>query len=128
MTCSWLTLVMVGDSDEAQEEAAVPSRSADLSDRSKELEEQLKRDIERFRRTERAAAEDDDEEGKGLGAVAEKAAGVMSKVLVADFFVVLAFLGWFVAGVVVKSVSGNGDVLDGFSALWMPVIQPALGM
>lgn len=46
----------------------------------------------------------------------------------ADFFVVLGFLGWFVTGVVAKSVAGNGDVLDGFSALWMPVIQPALGM
>jgi hypothetical protein len=50
------------------------------------------------------------------------------QVLVADFFVVLGFLGWFVTGVVAKSVAGNGDVLDGFSALWMPVIQPALGM
>lgn len=52
----------------------------------------------------------------------------VGQVLVADFFVVLGFLGWFVTGVVAKSVAGNGDVLDGFSALWMPVIQPALGM
>lgn len=49
-----------------------------METRSKELEDQLKRDIERFKR--KTAEDKVEEEAEGLGAVAEQAAGAMSKV------------------------------------------------
>lgn len=53
-------------------------RSNNMETRSKELEDQLKRDIERFKR--KTAEDKVEEEAEGLGAVAEQAAGAMSKV------------------------------------------------
>jgi hypothetical protein len=47
---------------------------------------------------------------------------------VADFFVVVGFFGWFVVGAVSKSAFDNSVVIDSFTDVWTPVIQPALGM
>lgn len=64
----------------------------------------------------------------GFASFADKAGSILQKVLVADFFVVLAFLGWFVTGVVFKSALNDATVIDKFTDIWMPVIQPALGV
>jgi hypothetical protein len=105
--------------------APAPARS-----REDELAERLKQDIARFKAVEQAEGKEAGGEGEasGLAGLGQKAASAFQKVLVADFFVVLAFLGWFIAGVVSKSVFDDRSVLDGFNAIWTPVIQPALGM
>jgi hypothetical protein len=51
-----------------------------------------------------------------------------SLLLTADFFVVLGFLGYFVVAIAARSLFQNGTLLDRFSDLWAPVIQPALGV
>jgi hypothetical protein len=109
-------------------DSAAASSSAARS-REDQLAERLKQDIARFKAVEKAEAKlAPEEEASGLAGLGQKAASAFDKVLVADFFVVVAFFGWFVAGVVFKSVFDDRTVLDGFNAIWTPVIQPALGM
>jgi len=95
--------------------------------REVDLQERLQQDIARFRKKE-VEAKVDEEELTGFSAFADKAGGVLNKVLVADFFVILAFFGWFVTGVFFKSVLSDASVIDKFTDIWMPVIQPALGL
>ncbi|TFJ84434.1 hypothetical protein NSK_004419 [Nannochloropsis salina CCMP1776] len=92
-----------------------------------DLQERLQQDIVRFRKKEREvqALEGD---VTGFASFADKAGSILQKVLVADFFVVLGFLGWFVTGVVFKSALNDATVIDKFTDIWMPVIQPALGV
>lgn len=92
-----------------------------------DLQERLQQDIARFRKKE---VEDkvSEKELTGFSAFADKAGGILNKVLVADFFVILAFFGWFVTGVFFKSVLSDASVIDKFTDIWMPVIQPALGL
>lgn len=97
-----------------------------VKSREEELAERLKQDIARFKAVEKAGT--DDSQAATEATAFEKAASAFEKMLVADFFVVLAFLGWFLTGVVFKSVLNDRSVLDGFNAIWTPVIQPALGM
>ena len=59
----------------------------------KELEERLRLDITRFRESE-LAAKKEEVPVEGLGALADKASSAFQQVLIADFFVVLGFLGW----------------------------------
>lgn len=91
------------------------------------MQERLQQDIARFRKKE---VEDkvSEKELTGFSAFADKAGGILNKVLVADFFVILAFFGWFVTGVFFKSVLSDASVIDKFTDIWMPVIQPALGL
>jgi hypothetical protein len=51
-----------------------------------------------------------------------------SYILAADFFVVFGFLLYFVAAVAARSLFQDGSLLDKFSELWTPIIQPALGL
>ena len=75
---------------ERNEEA--PS-SAVAKTREQDLEERLRQDIARFRKTEAAQKEEEGEETM-FASLAGKASSALEKVLVADFFVVLGFLGW----------------------------------
>lgn len=116
---------------QAQEEKKPAAAAAPARSREEELAERLKQDIARFKAVEQAEGKESEAsegEASGLAGLGQKAASAFEKVLVADFFVVLAFLGWFIAGVVFKSVFDDRSVLDGFNAIWTPVIQPALGM
>lgn len=109
--------------------SAAPVSAAPARSREEELAERLKQDIARFKAVEQAEAKPGaEEEVGGLAGLGQKASSALEKVLVADFFVVLAFLAWFLTGVVFKSVFDDRSVLDGFNAIWTPVIQPALGM
>lgn len=95
--------------------------------REVDLQERLQQDIARFRKKE-VEAKVSDGQLTGFSAFADKAGGILNKVLVADFFVILAFFGWFVTGVFFKSVLSDASVIDKFTDIWMPVIQPALGL
>ncbi len=93
----------------------------------KQLEDRLQEDILKFRKKE-VEKKAEEPEATGLSALTAKAGSALEKVLVADFFVVLGFLGWFLAGVFAKSALGDRSVLDSFNKVWDPLIQPALGV
>lgn len=115
-----------------QEDASVSSSSSSSSPpppppQGDDLQERLLQDIVKFRKTE-IEKNPPQEEATGFAALAGKASSALEKVLIADAFVVLGFTAWFLTGVFFKSVLEDRSVLDGFTAIWMPVIQPALGM
>lgn len=53
---------------------------------------------------------------------------VLDKILVADFFFILAILAWFLAGIGQKQLTGETSLLNSWLPLWMPLFQPALGV
>lgn len=79
-------------------------------------------DIERFRRAENRQPETAGE------SIASGAKNVISTIISIDFFVVIAFMLWFIAGVVSSYGFGNTFLLDQFNDKWTPVVQPALGV
>jgi hypothetical protein len=53
---------------------------------------------------------------------------ILSTIVTIDFFVVCAFLVWFLAGVVSSSIFKNDDIQIAFNGIFQPVVQPALGI
>lgn len=98
-----------------QRRKTTPGKSAaDLAD--------LGADIERFRKQENRQPE-------GVGdSLASGAKGVISSIIAVDFFVVIAFMLWFIAGVISSYGFSNTFLLDQFNDKWTPVVQPALGV
>lgn len=79
-------------------------------------------DIERFRSLE-------NKQPVGAGeSLAMGAKDLISKLIAVDFFVVIAFMLWFIAGVVSSYGFNNTFLLDEFNDKWTPVVQPALGV
>lgn len=79
-------------------------------------------DIERFRRAENRQPETAGE------SIASGAKNIISTIISIDFFVVIAFMLWFIAGVVSSYGFGETFLLDQFNDKWTPVVQPALGV
>lgn len=79
-------------------------------------------DIERFRQTESRQPADAGE------SIASGAKDLISTIITVDFFVVIAFMLWFIAGVVSSYGFSNSFLLDQFNDKWTPVVQPALGV
>lgn len=79
-------------------------------------------DIERFRRAENRQPETAGE------SIASGAKDIVSTIITVDFFVVIAFMLWFIAGVVSSYGFDNTFLLDQFNDKWTPVVQPALGV
>lgn len=79
-------------------------------------------DIERFRRAENRQPETAGE------SIASGAKNIISTIISIDFFVVIAFMLWFIAGVVSSYGFSNTFLLDQFNDKWTPVVQPALGV
>ncbi len=79
-------------------------------------------DIERFRRAENRQPETAGE------SMASGAKDIISTIISIDFFVVIAFMLWFIAGVVSSYGFSNTFLLDQFNDKWTPVVQPALGV
>ena len=52
---------------------------------------------------------------------------LIAKILVADLFLVLVFLVWFIAAAVTQQ-QGNPYLLERFQDIFEPVVQPALGV
>lgn len=91
-----------------------PSEGPDLAD--------LGADIARFRAKE-------GKRNESLGeAVALGAKDLISNIITIDFFVVIAFMLWFIAGVVSTYGFKNTFLLDEFNESWTPIVQPALGV
>ena len=92
------------------------SETSSLSDQA--LEELLKKDISNFSSL---TTKSDDKSENNLLATLKNAFAVF---LIVDFFVVLAFLAWFLAGVALQST--NAVVLERFQDIFQPVVVPSL--
>lgn len=82
-------------------------------------------DARKMRETQSPSASD--EEGGAFEARA-LAIKVLSTIVTADFFVVVALLLWFLVGVFFAKVLGDDSVYLYFAGLFEPVVQPALGI
>jgi hypothetical protein len=60
--------------------------------------------------------------------VPNAAKNAISTIITADFFLICAFLLWFLAGIFSSSVLKNDDVQIAFNNIFQPVVQPALGV
>lgn len=103
---------------EPQEERAPKKRRGpDMSE--------LGEDIARFREIEGRSKRkgEGDDGGFALGA-----RDLISTIITLDFFVVIAFMLWFIAGVISSYGLKNSFLLDEFNASWNPIVQPALGI
>ena len=109
------------DDDEAL--LASGRRRATTSQRSVDMED-LGADIERYRK--RESGQRVDKGGVELFALGAK--DLISTFITIDFFVVIAFMIWFIAGVVSSYGFSNSFLLDQFNDKWTPVVQPALGV
>lgn len=96
--------------------AATPKKLVDMED--------LGADIERYRKRESGQRVD----SVGEESLASGAKDVISTIITVDFFVVIAFMLWFIAGVVSSYGFSNSFLLDQFNDKWTPVVQPALGV
>uniref|UniRef100_A0A7R9U2Y0 Uncharacterized protein n=1 Tax=Pinguiococcus pyrenoidosus TaxID=172671 RepID=A0A7R9U2Y0_9STRA len=111
----------------ANEDASISPPAAETSSSGSEMNE-LERDIAALRRREtsvaRTRAQDEPE-----GGLKDFARGAFAKILLADFVLVLGFLGWFIVGVLQKYVGGGASpILDSFRASFETLVQPALGL
>ncbi|GMI36991.1 hypothetical protein TrCOL_g2525 [Triparma columacea] len=61
-------------------------------------------------------------------AIGQSIKGVISNIIAADFFLILAFLAWFLAGVVSSTYFKNDAIQLAFNGIFQPVVQPALGI
>jgi hypothetical protein len=108
-------------------EAASPS-SAGLNalDPSTEAadREALRRDVEAFK-SRNQVENDGIRMVDGAYSVAKT---VFDNLLLADFFLVIALLGWLVVALVPHFAAKNDSLLDPWLALWQPFIQPVLGV
>lgn len=72
-------------------------------------------------------AKDGEDEG-GLNGLNDKIKNAISLVVAADFFLILALLVWFLAGIFCSYVLRNDTVQIAFNGIFQPVVQPALGI
>lgn len=83
----------------------------------------LLQDIQRLRtkRAQQAPRESD-------SSLLDTLKSAVDTLLLADFFLVLALLGWLAVALVPHFLRKNDVLLDPWLALWQPFIQPVLGV
>ncbi|KAF8068364.1 IFT74 [Scenedesmus sp. PABB004] len=84
----------------------------------------MKQDMERFAARQPPAAAEQKQQQPSSSPVKE----AVDKLLIADFFLVLAILGWLGAGLALKGATGSGALIDAWMPLWPLVFQPAIGV
>ncbi|WIA10665.1 hypothetical protein OEZ85_010845 [Tetradesmus obliquus] len=87
----------------------------------------LKQDMERFARQQPASTAAKQAAQQKQEASSSPLKEAVDKVLIADFFFVLAVLGWLGAGLAGKAM-GSSALIDAWMPLWPMVFQPAIGI
>jgi len=105
----------------------------------------LKADVERFSSAAAAASSAQSTRQKGAGGSSNSGSGgggansapqeqeggvkaALDKLLVADFFAVLAALGWLGAGLAERAALGSSRLVDAWMPLWPLLWQPLIGV
>lgn len=100
----------------------VPQRRKSMS-----IDDEIKADIERMNRLQgktTVITESSSSKVSSQKSLGEKAKDLVSVLLVADFFVIIVFLVWFLAGAVTQKTFPV--VLERFQDIFQPVVVPAL--
>lgn len=118
-----LSVLGDGESSDARGEQGtkiVPQPRKSLRDLT-----ELGEDIARYKERESLIRQGrgDDEGSFALGAK-----DLISTIITVDFFVVIAFMLWFIAGVVSTYILQDTFLLDKFNDSWSSIVQPALGV
>eukprot|EP00520_Triparma_pacifica_P013381 CAMPEP_0118650658 /NCGR_PEP_ID=MMETSP0785-20121206/10362_1 /TAXON_ID=91992 /ORGANISM="Bolidomonas pacifica, Strain CCMP 1866" /LENGTH=181 /DNA_ID=CAMNT_0006543043 /DNA_START=238 /DNA_END=780 /DNA_ORIENTATION=+ len=82
-------------------------------------------DAEKFRSQSARSQTGDEAMGEAIGQTVK---GVISNIVVVDFFFILAFLAWFLAGVISSTFFKNDAIQLAFNGIFQPIVQPALGI
>jgi hypothetical protein len=112
--------------------AAGSTQSSSMPDIDEEADrESLRRDVAMFKARESKSA--GNEEGEGIAAAAASGvyAGVkkiLDTAMVWNFFLIVALLGWLIVSLVPHFATKNEFLLDPWLKLWVPFIQPVLGV
>lgn len=78
-----------------------------------------------------AQSGDDEVDGASSSAgfsVPNAAKNAISTLITADFFLICAFLVWFLVGIFASSVLKDDAIQIAFNNIFQPVVQPALGV
>jgi len=121
------------DERKAREKGLIPMSKDDVDP----LEDLVARDRAALRAT-KAASAAEFAAGKS-DTIGQSVSKVMGLIVVADFFVIIGFLGWLIVSIMYQYAVCGGltpetgpicanPVYDSWYALWVPVIQPALGI
>ncbi|GMH92106.1 hypothetical protein TrVE_jg8909 [Triparma verrucosa] len=84
----------------------------------------LLKDSEKFRSSSKALTADE----KIGDELSQKIKSAISTLITIDFFLILAFLAWFVTGVISSTVFKNDVIQIAFNGIFQPLVQPALGI
>lgn len=118
-----------GEASTGENEMLQKVRAASQSPTPVTMSSELEKGLAEFRRKlDEANVGVADDGSSGLEGVLFAAREVFAKVLVADFFAIVGFLVWFLAANVQKEFMGNVWLLKCFQDIFMPVVQPALGL
>lgn len=108
----------------AEELPKMRSRNRDLGDLERDIVALKRRDAEQV-----SGSRPSDDLRSAAAEKVDAAKGFLTKVLFADFVLVLGFLAWFLVGILQKYVGGGASpILDTFRASWDGLVQPALGV
>ena len=125
------SMVPLTAENEMLQKIRMASSTSSVSNQDGEnLSFELERDLAEFRRREEMSSvvASGDDDGGGVVQVMSSVREVFAKILVADFFLIIGFLVWFLAASVQKEFMGNAWFLERFQDIFMPVVQPALGL
>ena len=87
--------------------------------------QQLLKDAQSMQEKEKIINADGDEGG---GALTTGIKNIISTIVTVDFFVVCAFLVWFLVGIFSSTVLDNDSIQIAFNGIFQPLVQPALGI
>eukprot|EP00547_Thalassionema_nitzschioides_P001009 CAMPEP_0194207038 /NCGR_PEP_ID=MMETSP0156-20130528/5910_1 /TAXON_ID=33649 /ORGANISM="Thalassionema nitzschioides, Strain L26-B" /LENGTH=290 /DNA_ID=CAMNT_0038933717 /DNA_START=109 /DNA_END=981 /DNA_ORIENTATION=+ len=88
--------------------------------------QQLLVDAKALREVEKEEEEEEEEEGKLK--VPESVRNALSTIVTVDFFVVIALLLWFLAGIFASSILKDDGIQIAFNSNFQQIVQPALGI
>ena len=98
------------------------------SESMKSSTSELERDMIEFQRNQAASSGMNVKDARSSGGIFASTKSVLSYVLVVDFFAIIVFLVWFISATIQKEFMGDAWLLERFQDIFMPVVQPALGL
>ena len=105
--------------------SARTSSLSSSSSNSDDALQQLLKDAQSMQEKEKIINADGDEGG---GALTTGIKNIVSTIVTVDFFVVCAFLVWFLVGIFSSTVLDNDSIQIAFNGIFQPLVQPALGI
>lgn len=118
------------DADEEEDNDEYDYVVVESSGTKRDSLEQLLADAKSFRVAEKEKDKEDkdnDEEEGGIS-IPKSVSGAISTIVTIDFFVVMALLVWFLAGIFGQYVLKDETIQIAFNNIFEPVVQPALGI